>query len=164
MNDQPPPSIPPTPALIRASLDAAGVRYRHVVHEPTFTSEESAKARGEPLEIGAKALLVKTDARFVLLVLSAARKLDSNAARARLGAKSIRFASREELLELTGLVPGSVPPFGRPLLPFDLYVDAGIALLPRVAFNAASLTESLVLPTADYLPLAPPTQTFPFAK
>jgi len=51
----------------------------------------------------------------------------------------LRFASREELLELTGLVPGSVPPFGRPILPFPLYVDTGIAANDRIAFNAGSL-------------------------
>jgi hypothetical protein len=59
-----------------------------------------------------------------MLVLRAAKHLDSGAIKERFGAKKTRFATPEELRELPGLVPGSVPPFGRPILPFDLYADA----------------------------------------
>lgn len=153
----------PTPDSIRSWLDSLGVAYRHVVHGPTRTSEESAAARSEPLEVGAKALVLKLDDRFMLHVLSAAKKLDSGAVKRRHGVKSVRFATPEELRELTGLVPGSVPPFGPPVLPFELHVDAGIAALPRVAFNAGALTESLIIATADYLRAASPASTFSFA-
>ena len=71
-----------------------------------------------------------------------------------LGVKSLRFATADELLELTGLVPGSVPPFGEPVLPFSLYIDESIEANDRIAFNAGSLTDSLVLSTIDYLAVA----------
>src|ERR1019366_10692206 len=106
---------------IREWLTAEGVVFREVHHAPTRTSEESALARGEELRIGGKALLIKVDADFRLFVLSADRKLDSAAIRTHFQAKKTRFASPEELLRLTGLVPGSVPPFGAPILPFPLY-------------------------------------------
>ena len=64
---------------IRALLSAAGVEYREVTHEPTLTSEDSARARGEELRVGGKALVLKVDGAFRLFVLSAARKLDSAA-------------------------------------------------------------------------------------
>jgi hypothetical protein len=48
-------------------------------------------------------------------VLPANCKADSAAIRNELGVRKTRFANREELWELTGLVPGSVPPFGRPI-------------------------------------------------
>lgn len=152
-----------TPAAIRLWLDGQGVAYRHLVHRETRTSEESAAARGEPLEIGAKALLVKTDEEFRLFVLSAARRLHSAAVKRQLGVRSTRFATPDELLGWTGLVPGSVPPFGRPILPFDLFVDATITTLDRVAFNCGALTESLVMSAGDYLRVARPTAIFPFA-
>src|SRR5215831_12324 len=97
---------------IRDWLREEGVSFREVHHEPTRTSESSAQARGEELRIGGKALLIKVDAEFRLFVLSADRKLDSAAIRSHFGAKKTRFATPVELLELTGLVPGSVPPFG----------------------------------------------------
>ena len=98
---------------IRTYLNAAGVAFREAEHEPTRTSEEAAAARGEDLSVGAKALLLKSDDSFRLFVLPADRKLDSAAIRHRLGVRRTRFATVEELHELTGLVPGSVPPVVR---------------------------------------------------
>lgn len=142
---------------IRRLLNEAGVAFREVHHAPTFTSEESAKARGEELRTGGKALLLKTDDTFRLFVLPADRKLDSAAVKRRLAVKKTRFASADELRDLTGLVPGSVPPFGPPVLPFELYVDEAIGESERIAFNAGSLTDSIILATADYLAVAKPT-------
>ena len=106
---------------IRELLNTAGVPFREVHHEPTRTSEESAKARGEELHIGGKALLMKGDDQFRLFILPANRKLDSGAIRRELGIKKLRFATPDELLEMTGLVPGSVPPFGPPYMPHRRY-------------------------------------------
>src|SRR5436190_16253363 len=111
---------------IRRLLTDAGVAFREVSHAPTYTSEESARARGEELRTGGKAILLKTDDAFRLFVLPADRKLDSQAVKRELGVKKTRFATPEELLQQTGLVPGSVPPFGPPVLPFALYVDEAI--------------------------------------
>ena len=79
------------PAVVRdallALLDDADVPFRHVRHGPTRTSEESAAARGEPLAIGGKTLLLKVDDRFELFVLSAARRMVSSRARRSVGAR-----------------------------------------------------------------------------
>ena len=135
---------------IRAHLTAAGVTFAEKEHEPTHTSEESARARGESLSTGAKALVMKTDDTYRLFVLPADRKVDSQAIKRHLGAKKTRFADAAELAELTGLVPGSVPPFGRPILPLDLYVDLALAENEKIAFNAGSLTHSIIMTLADY--------------
>ena len=107
-------------------------------------------------------MLLKTDDVFRLFVLPADRKLDSAAVKRHLGVKKTRFATADELKELTGLVPGSVPPFGPPILPFELYVDEAIRGNERIAFNAGSLTDSIILATADYLKVARPS-TFAFS-
>jgi Ala-tRNA(Pro) deacylase len=147
-----------TPILdqIRQLLRDHQVEFREVHHEPTRTSEESAAARGEPLHVGGKAILLKTDDVFRLFVLPADRKLDSAAVRQHLAVKKTRFATPEELLTLTGLVPGCVPPFGRPILDFDLYVDEAITHNDRIAFNAGSLTDSIVMSANDYVKVAKP--------
>lgn len=137
-------------------LRGADVAYRHIEHGPTRTSEESAEARGEPLAIGGKTLLLKMDDRFELFVLSAARRMVSSRARKAVGARRSRFATEDELFELTGLVPGTVPPFGEPILPFVLNVDRSVLAQDRIAFNAASPTESIVMATADWMRLAAP--------
>lgn len=148
---------------IRGLLEEHGVEFREVHHEPTYTSEESARARGEELRNGGKALLMKAGEEFALFVLPADRRIDSAAVRRELGVRRTRFAGREELMEMTGLVPGSVPPFGRPVLPFDLYVDAAIAENERIAFNAGSLTDSVIMHVEDYLDVAKPVKVFAFS-
>ena len=150
-------------ADVRNHLDGLGISYRHLTHAETRTSAESAAVRGEPLENGAKALVMKVGEQFHLLVLSAAHKADSGEIKRHFGVRSVRFATPEELLELTGLVPGSVPPFGEPVLPLKLYVDEHIRSLERVAFNAASLTESIIMSAADYLRAAAPAEIFRFS-
>jgi len=149
---------------IRQLLNDKGIAFREAHHQPTRTSEESAAARGEPLSVGAKALLLRTDDVFRLFVLPADRKLDSNAIRHHLGVHKTRFASVEELHELVGLVPGAVPPFGEPVLPFEIYADESVGVEHgRVAFNAGSLTDSIIMAASDWAAVARPVR-FRFAK
>lgn len=152
-----------TTARIRALLDGAGVDYRYVEHGPTRTSEESAAARGERLEVGGKSIVLRVGDTFRVCVLSAARQLNSNRVRRRFGENRARFATREELLELTGLVPGCVPPFGPPVLTLPNCLDEAFLENDRIAFNAGSLTCSIVMPLEPYLELARP-EIFPFSK
>ncbi len=143
-------------------LSSSGITYREVVHEPTRTSDESAKARGVDLSVGGKAIVLKVGEEFRLFVLSAARKLDSQKIRNHFGERNLRFATPEELLSMTGLVPGSVPPFGRPILDFELFVDRSITENSVIAFNAGSLTTSIIMNCKDYLSIASP-QIFDFS-
>src|SRR4029077_3269239 len=89
-------------------LKQSGVPFTVLHHEPVFTSEQAAAVRGTSLSSGAKALVVKGGERFLLLVLPADRKLDNRKAREALGVKSFRFATREEVENLTSLQPGSI--------------------------------------------------------
>src|SRR5689334_7740437 len=93
-------------------LQQGGVPFHVLRHEPVYTSEQAAAVRGTSLASGAKALVVKAGDRFVLFVLPADRKLDSRKARDVVGVRSLRFGTREEVQERTGLQPGSIPPFG----------------------------------------------------
>ncbi len=138
-------------------LDEANVEYRVVEHEPTTTSQDSARARNEPLEVGAKALLVKADETFHLIVLPAHQRMHSSSLKRFLGAKNLRFASSDELLGITGLVPGSVPPFGQPIFSLPLLADRNVGqAFGRVAFNAGSLTTSIIMSAHDWHRLAKP--------
>jgi Ala-tRNA(Pro) deacylase len=149
---------------IRRLLAEHSITFREKVHPPTYTSEESATARGEELGVGAKALLLKSDDVYRLFVLPADMKLDSAAIKRELKIKKIRFATTEELHAMTGLVPGSVPPFGPPLLPFELFADEAVGTrYDRVAFNAGSLTNSIIMSTSDWVAIARP-QRFSFGK
>jgi Ala-tRNA(Pro) deacylase len=55
-----------------------------------------------------------------------------------------------------------VPPFGQPILPFPLFVDSSVFQNERIAFNAGSLTDSIVMAVEDYRRLAS-AEVFRFA-
>ena len=137
-------------------MRSQSIEFKKIHHEPTRTSQESAKARGEDISIGGKALVVKIGDTFSLDVLSASKKLDSQAVKKHFNAKRIRFATKEELMEVTGLQPGSAPPFGRPIMELDLFVDESILKNQKIAFNAGSLTDSIIMKTKDYLEISKP--------
>jgi len=144
---------------IIAALEKEGITYKTLHHPPTYTSEQSAEYRGEALATGAKAIVYKIEKTFYLFVMPADRKLDTKKIKAYFKAngkkaKKSRFATAEELLTLTGLVPGSVPPFGQPILPFELFVDVEIMKNEKTAFNAGSLTDSVIMQRSDYLLVA----------
>lgn len=139
-------------------LRSRNIPFVLLAHEPTKTSEESARLRNEPLSNGAKAMVVRLTTserdRLALIVIPADRKLSNAKVRRYFQVKSFRFASREDLRAATGLVPGSVPPFGHaaiPLLPYDMYVDRLLQQNRKVAFNCGDLTQSVVMATADYV-------------
>ncbi len=126
-------------------------------HEPVFTSEQAAAIRGVPLASGAKALIVKAGDRFVLLVIPANRKLDSKKTRTSLGVKGIRFATVDEVLQLTGLQPGSIPPFGS-LFGLPTFVDPALEQNDSINFNAGDHGISIQMSRADFMTVECPIQ------
>jgi Ala-tRNA(Pro) deacylase len=140
---------------LKSFLDKNKVSYEYKEHEEVRTSEEAAKARGEDIKIGAKAMILKADDKFIIFVLSAAKKIDSKRVKEILGVKSLRFATPEEVTQLTGCIPGGVPPFAN-IFGLDLILDKTIPQNEFMAFNAGERTKSLKLRTKDYLELLKP--------
>lgn len=139
---------------IREYLASSGIEFKEIHHEPTYTSEASALVRGEELKTGGKAIVMKLGEDFKLFVIAADRKVDSNKLKKHFNVKKLRFATAEELHRLTGLATGSVPPFGKPILDLELFVDISITQNDKIAFNAGSLTDSVVMSVVDYLKIA----------
>jgi Ala-tRNA(Pro) deacylase len=138
-----------------ALLRANEAEFHVLTHAPVRTSQEAARARGTPLEQGAKGLVFQADERTVLLVVQAHCRVDTRAFKRAVGVKNLRMVSAGDLKALTGLEVGAVPPFVR-LLGLPTYVDARLLELPRIAFNAGSRSTSVVLATRDFARLARP--------
>jgi Ala-tRNA(Pro) deacylase len=136
-------------------LSDAGVPFDVLRHEPVYTSDDAARVRNTPLASGAKALVCKLDERLVMFVIPADRKLASREIRRQFGVKSLRFADREEVLAVTGLAPGSIPPFGS-LFALPTHCDARLADKPRINFNAGDHSISISLAYADYVAVEQP--------
>ena len=136
-------------------LENNNISYELKEHPPTPTSEDAAKHRNEPLEIGAKALILKTYKEFVMCIVSGAKKLDSKKLKNILNTKKLRFASREEVIKVSNCIPGSVPPFGN-LFSIKVFIDKSFLKNKFIAFNAGSLTKSIKMKKQDFLSLVKP--------
>ncbi len=141
---------------LTAKLDAEDVAYSVLRHAAVFTSQEAADVRGTSLASGAKALVCKIDDAFAMFVLPADRKLASKAARQAAGAKSLRFANREEVERLTGLAPGSIPPFGS-LFDLPTWCDNRLGDEESINFNAGDHTISIGMSFAEFVRVERPT-------
>jgi Ala-tRNA(Pro) deacylase len=129
------------------------ISFTELDHDKAHTCEDSARLRGEDISIGGKTLLFKDKVSFKLFVISASKQVDSNKVRKILGSSKLRFATTDELMSLCNVEKGALPPFGRPIQDFDLYVDHSIRENEKIAFNAGILTKSIVFKTQDYLKL-----------
>ena len=135
---------------IETLLEAHGVAFDVLRHRPVYTSEEAAQVRGTPLSSGAKALVCKADARFVMFVIPADRRLASKEVRRARGWRKLRFASAEEVERLTGLAPGSIPPFGS-LFDLPTLCDKRLAENETINFNAGDHSVSVSMRYEDYI-------------
>jgi len=149
------PSSPTVLQRLRALLKEHGLEYELTEHEPVFTSEQAARVRGTPIESGAKALVCKAGTDFHLFVMPANLKLHTKAVRRALSIQRLRFATKEELLALTGLKPGCVPPFGS-LFGLPTHCDDRLADQPRINFNAGDHTLSIGMAFNDYAKIESP--------
>jgi len=137
------------------ALREAGIDFTLSSHREVRTSAEAAEVRGTSLHSGAKALIVKGDHGFVMLVMPADMSLHGSAARRQIDSRRMRFATPEELLELTGLLPGSVPPFGS-LFKLTTVCDERLADNDRINFNAGSRSRSIQMDYRDYVAFEKP--------
>jgi Ala-tRNA(Pro) deacylase len=135
---------------VKNLLEQHGIAFQVLRHEPVYTSEEAARVRGTPLASGAKALLCKGEEGFVMFVVPADRKLDSHAVRRAKGWRKLRFATRDEVMQLTGLAPGSIPPFGS-LFGLRTLCDERLGQSEVINFNAGDHSISVSMRCADYV-------------
>ena len=139
-------------AKLVALLSAEAVEFQLTHHDPVTTSAEAAAVRGAALHSGAKAMLVKTRAGYVLAVLAGDRKVDWKLLAPLVGGKGARFATDEELRNVTGLSKGAVPPLG---VLFDVRTiyDTSLLDVETVNFNAATHTDSVSMGRDDLIRL-----------
>lgn len=139
---------------IKKILDENKIKYSLKHHEPVYTSEQAAKVRGDSLEQGAKAIIMKSKDKYFLIVISAVKKINSKKLKKILKVKSLSFVSSEELSKF-GLETGAVPPFGS-VIGLKTYVDKSLLDNKEIAFNAGSRTDSIRMKLDDYLNVEKP--------
>lgn len=130
--------------------------FKHLVHEPTPTSEDSSRIRGTTMAEGVKSLIIrgKNSKKNYQMNIPSNLKLDMKAVSDIVGEKC-EFEDPEVIKERFGLIVGGVPPFGQ-LLNLDTFFDDRLEKNDRAAFNCGLQTESIIMKTKDLVSIVQP--------
>ena len=146
----------PITKAITSILQGNNAWHETFEHEPVRTSQEAAELRhGYGLAQGAKAILLRVKVNesekfFVMLVFPAHLHFDKVKVKKFFHARDIRFATEQEVGELTnGILPGGVPPFGN-LFNLRVIVDPKLFDNEKIIFNAGDRRFSVAMRADDY--------------
>lgn len=138
--------MPATPDQLFAFLDDLGIAHPTVTHPPLFTVEQSQSLRGQIPGGHTKNLFLRDKKQSVYLVTALEdAEIDLKGLHRVLGASGrFSFGSSDLLLELLGVTPGSVTPFGvinDTAGRVTVVLDA--ALMEHAIINAHPLTNTM---------------------
>lgn len=105
--------MPMTPEELLKRLETLGIETTTVRHPPLFTVADSQKLRGEIDGGHTKNLFMKDKkGRLWLVVAEEDAEIDLKKLHERIGSARLSFGKADLLVEVWGVQPGSVTPFG----------------------------------------------------
>lgn len=124
------------------------VAYDLVKHKKVFTAFDLSQTLKEKMQKIAKTLLVKTDKKYVLVVLPAHYRLDLAKVKKALKAVKVELAPEKIMEKVFKVKAGAITPFGY-LHKAEVWLDKTLVKAKDVLINAGSFTESLRLKVKD---------------
>ena len=99
---------------ITTYLTKNGIEYTITEHPPVFTVEQSSRLRSGTVGAHSKNLFVrdKKKTNYFLISILNHKRVDLKEMAVILGTSKLSFASHDDLMDMLGLIPGSVTPFG----------------------------------------------------
>ncbi|HEX6581097.1 MAG TPA: YbaK/EbsC family protein [Actinomycetota bacterium] len=159
-------------SFVTEYLEARGIPYEVIHHDPSTTSLEEARSLHMDADHVLKAVLIDTRGRHAVAVIPASRRLDMYLVRGALDDQAARLATEDELQgDFPSIELGATPVVGL-LLDAETLVDPSLVACDTVVFAAGTRTESVRVRTRDlfrdehaaFVPLAAelePSETLP---
>jgi len=137
---------------IKQILTDNQIEFEETEHEAVYTSHKAAQVIGlEAEEAGVKSLILKTkEGAFILVLNPGNKKVDTKKISQMENTKSIYFASPEEVIKVTGIPIGSIPPFGHKTK-LKTYLNEELLDCEYLYFNPGSHTKTIKMPSKDLL-------------
>jgi len=138
-------------------LDTHNVAYRLLPHsEPVFTVEAAARQRGVVKGEMVKSILLRDkDGHYAMACVLGHARVNPRAVLACLPSdwRRLRFATKEEILAVTGCLQGAVTPLGL-AENVPVIFDEAIARCPKVNISSGDPMAGLELDPEDLIKLA----------
>jgi Ala-tRNA(Pro) deacylase len=136
-------------SLVTEYLDARGIPYEVIHHDPSTTSLEEARSLNMDADHVLKAVLIDARGRHAVAVIPASRRLDMDLVRAALDDQEAHLANEDELQrDFPSIELGAAPVVGL-LLDAETLVDPSVLERDTVVFAAGARTESVRVQTRD---------------
>jgi Ala-tRNA(Pro) deacylase len=136
-------------SLVTEYLDARGVPYEVIHHDPSRTSLEEARAVHLDADHVLKAVVIATRGGRAVAVIPASRRLDLHLVREALADRSAYLATEDQLeCEYPSIELGGAPVLGC-LLDAETLVDPCVLERDTVVFAAGTRTESVRVQMRD---------------
>jgi Ala-tRNA(Pro) deacylase len=136
-------------SFVTEYLDARGVPYEVIHHDPSTTSHDQARALHMDAGHVLKAVVIDTRGRHAVTVIPASRRLDMHLVREALDDPSAHLATENELQgDFPSIELGGAPALGW-LSDAETLVDPSVLERDTVVFAAGTRTESVRIRTLD---------------
>lgn len=139
---------------VKEYLNALGIQFKIVEHEPAYTTEEADKYIEGHEGVRTKTMFIcnKKKTNYYMIIMDDSKRLDMNKFKEIVSEKQMKMASEEALKEKLGIEPGMVSPFG--LLNNDekdvkIYMDKQIITEEIMTFHPNDNTKTLFITTKD---------------
>ena len=139
---------------VKEYLNALGIQFKIVEHEPAYTTEEADKYIEGYDGVRTKTMFIcnKKKTNYYMIIMDDSKRLDMNKFKEIVSEKQMKMASEESLKEKLGIKPGMVSPFG--LLNNDekdvkIYMDKQIITEEIMTFHPNDNTKTLFITTKD---------------
>ncbi|HEX8618243.1 MAG TPA: YbaK/EbsC family protein [Thermoanaerobaculia bacterium] len=116
-------------------------------HPAVISCVEAAQARGVPLSVELKTLLMRSGGFVVAVHLAAHRRLNSRAVKRLLGTKRLSFLHEDELVA-HGVRRGAINPWNVPFCSLHV-VAQSVFRIPRMSTNNSRLDEGVLFATRE---------------
>jgi Ala-tRNA(Pro) deacylase len=142
--------LEPHTMCIREYLQSRHVRFETMLHPPAPSASKLAHTVHVPGDRVAKAVLIKSDATYVLAVLPATARIDLDRLAEVLGTSRVQVACEDELEVVFGdCERGALPPFGR-LYGLTTLVDTSLSSNAEIVFVGNHRHEGVRMRYRDY--------------
>jgi Ala-tRNA(Pro) deacylase len=136
-------------SIVTEYLDARGVPYEVIHHDPSMSSLEEARAVHVDADHVLKAVVIATRGGRAVAVIPASRRLDMHLVREALADPCAHLATEDELQsEYPSIELGGAPALGW-LLDAETLVDPCVLERDTLVFAAGTRTESVRVQTRD---------------
>lgn len=142
--------------VLASYLEKHQIGYTVIQHPDMITDRELEGVSHIPGNGLAKAVVVRVDRDYVMVVIPSTNELDLQQLRTIFGVRNVELATRKESERLfPGCETGATPPFGN-LFGIPVYIDRELTIDDCITFKAGNNHELIILPYREFERLVNP--------